>query len=158
MTPSQEKLEKRAKNILLHQLTRSAKTEWQLREVLTKREIPEPLIESVIEDFLAAGLIDDLSYAKGFLSARLAKGKAVKLVARELRQKGVTDSIIEEVCSAITMEDQQEQVMELAKRRAVRLAGLDREVRYRRLAGYLLRRGFPTSMVNSAVRAVERQG
>jgi regulatory protein len=99
-----------------------------------------------------------LAYAKGFLTARLARGKAVKLVSRELRQKGVADSIIEEVCSEVSLEHQQEQVLELARRRAVRLAGLDPQVRYRRLSGYLLRRGFPSALVNAAVRAVERQG
>jgi regulatory protein len=156
--PSEEKLEKRAKNILLHQLTRSAKTEHQLREVLVKREIPRELIDSAIADFVAAGLIDDLAFAKGFLSSRLAKGKAVRLIGRELRSKGVPDSIIETVCSEITIEDQREQVMQLAKKRAVRLAGLDAEVRRRRLSGYLLRRGFPAALVSQAVRVVERQG
>ncbi len=158
MTPSQEKLEKRAKNILLHQLTRTAKTKAQLREVLTKREIPQELIESVIADFVAAGLIDDQLFAKNYLALRLSRGKAVKLIARELRQKGVEDPIIEEVCSAVTLEDQREQLFELAERRAIRLAGLEPAVRQRRLSGYLMRRGFPAALVHAAVRSVERQG
>ncbi|CAB4547396.1 MAG: hypothetical protein F2536_03860 [Actinobacteria bacterium] len=156
--PSEEKLEKRAKNILLHQLTRSAKTERQLREVLQKREIPQELIDWAIGDFLAAGLIDDESYAKGFLAARLAKGKAVKLVARELRQKGVADSIIEEVCSAVSAQEQQDLADELARRRIVRMAALAPDVRYRRLSGFLMRRGFPSAVVSAAVRAAEKQG
>ena len=156
--PSEEKLEKRAKNILLHQLTRSAKTESQLREVLLKREIPQALIDSAISDFLSAGLIDDLAYAKGYLSSRISRGKAVRLISRELRQKGIADHIIETVCSAVSLEDQRQQVMELAKRRAQRLAGLESEVRQRRLSGYLLRRGFPGALVSQAVRQVERQG
>ena len=156
--PSEEKLEKRAKNILLHQLTRSAKTESQLREVLFKREIPQALIDSAISDFVSAGLIDDLSFAKGYLSSRLARGKAVRLISRELRQKGIADHIIESVCSEVSLEDQRQQVMELAKRRAERLAGLESEVRQRRLSGYLLRRGFPGALVSQAVRLVERQG
>lgn len=156
--PSEEKLEKRAKNILLHQLTRSAKTERQLREVLQKREIPQELIDWAIGDFLAAGLIDDESYAKGFLAARLAKGKAVKLVARELRQKGVADPIIEEVCSAVSAQEQQDLADELARRRIVRMAALAPDVRYRRLSGFLMRRGFPSAVVSAAVRAAEKQG
>ncbi|CAB4571135.1 unannotated protein [freshwater metagenome] len=156
--PSEEKLEKRAKNILLHQLTRSAKTERQLREVLLKREIPQELIDWAIGDFLAAGLIDDESYAKGFLAARLAKGKAVKLVARELRQKGVADSIIEEVCSTVSAQEQQDLANELARRRIMRMTALAPDVRYRRLSGFLMRRGFPSAVVSAAVRAAEKQG
>ena len=156
--PSEEKLEKRAKNILLHQLTRSAKTESQLREVLLKREIPQGLIDSVISDFLSAGLIDDLAFAKSYLSSRLTRGKAVRLISRELRQKGIAEDVIESVCSEISIEDQRQQVIELARRRAERLAGLESEVRRRRLSGYLLRRGFPGALVSQAVRLVERQG
>jgi regulatory protein len=157
MPPSEEKLEKRAKNILLHQLTRSAKTERQLRDVLLKREIPQELIDWAIGDFLAAGLIDDESYAKGFLAARLAKGKSVKLIARELRQKGVADSIIEDVCSSVSAQDQQDLADELARRRIMRMAALAPDVRYRRLSGFLMRRGFPSSVVSAAVRAAENQ-
>ena len=129
-----------------------------MREVLTKREIPQELIESVIADFVAAGLIDDQLFAKNYLALRLSRGKAVKLIARELRQKGVEDPIIEEVCSAVTLEDQREQLFELAERRAIRLAGLEPAVRQRRLRGYLMRRGFPAALVHAAVRSVERQG
>ena len=156
--PSEEKLEKRAKNILLHQLTRSAKTESQLREVLLKREIPQGIIDSVISDFLSAGLIDDLAFAKSYLASRLARGKAVRLISRELRQKGIAEDVIESVCSEISIEDQRQQVIELARRRAERLAGLESEVRRRSLSGYLLRRGFPGALVSQAVRLVERQG
>jgi regulatory protein len=155
---SEETLENRAKNILLHQLTRSAKTESQLRDVLLKREIPQPLIDSVISAFLSAGLIDDVSFAKSYLSVRLGKGKAVRLISRELRQKGIPEPIIESVCSVVSLEDQRQQIMELARRRAERLAGLESEVRQRRLSGYLLRRGFPGALVSQAVRLVERQG
>lgn len=158
MSPSEEKLQKRAKNILLHQLTRTAKTEKQLRDVLEKREIPQELIEWAIADFLRAGLIDDAAFARGFLAARLAKGKAVKLIARELRQKGVAEPIIEEVCGSVSAQEQQELANELAKRRIIRMAALAPDVRYRRLSGFLLRRGFPSAVVNSAVREAEKQG
>lgn len=109
-------------------------------------------------DFLRAGLIDDESFARGFLAARLAKGKAVKLIARELRQKGVSDPIIEEVCAAVSAEEQQELANSLAARRIIRMAQLAPDVRYRRLSGFLLRRGFPSAVVNSAVRWAEKQG
>ena len=158
MPPSEEKLQKRAKNVLLHQLTRSAKTEKQLRDVLEKREIPQELIDWAIGDFLRAGLIDDESFARGFLAARLAKGKAVKLIARELRQKGVADPIIEEVCASVSLEQQQELANSLAARRIIRMAQLAPDVRYRRLSGFLLRRGFSSAVVNSAVRWAEKQG
>ncbi len=158
MPISEEKLEKRAKNILLHQLTRTAKTEHQLREVLVKREIPPDLIDWAIADFLRAGLIDDAAYARGFLAARLARGKAVKLIARELRQKSVANTIIEEVCGAVSQQEQQELANQLATRRIQRMLSLAPDVRYRRLSGFLMRRGFPSAVVTAAVRWAEKQG
>ncbi|MFM1993736.1 MAG: hypothetical protein RL537_425 [Actinomycetota bacterium] len=158
MPPSDEKLQKRAKNVLLHQLTRTAKTEKQLREVLQKREIPQEHIDWAIADFIRAGLIDDAAFARGFLAARLAKGKAVRLIARELSQKGVAHGIIEEVCAGVSLEEQQELANSLARRRIIRMAALAPDVRYRRLSGFLLRRGFPSAVVTSAVRWAEKQG
>jgi acyl-CoA hydrolase len=62
---SPERLEKRARNVLLHQLARSAKSTAQLRKILEQREIPTEMAEKVIERFTEVGLIDDAaaSYA-----------------------------------------------------------------------------------------------
>ena len=89
--PSNEKLEQRAKNVLLFQLSRSMKTRYQLANILKKREIPDEIAEAVLDRFTEAQLIDDAAFARAFVNSRLAiSGKSKSVIARELKQKGVS--------------------------------------------------------------------
>ncbi len=136
-----DKLTQRAKNILLHQLSRSIKSKHQLRLVLEKREIPEEIA---------------LAVARAFVASRLALGgKSRSAIARELRQKGIADSIIEDSLVDLTRETEAELALALATRRSARLEGLDRQVRYRRLTGFLARRGFSQAVISSTLRQID---
>jgi regulatory protein len=151
-----DKLTQRAKNILLHQLSRSIKSKHQLRLVLEKREIPEEIALAVLDRFEEAQLIDDREFARAFVASRLALGgKSRSAIARELRQKGIADSIIEDSLVDLTRETEAELALALATRRSARLEGLDRQVRYRRLTGFLARRGFSQAVISSTLRQID---
>ena len=150
-----DKLTQRAKNILLHQLSRSMKTKQQLRLVLEKREIPDEVAIAVLDRFEEAQLIDDREFARAFVSSRLALGgKSRTAIARELRHKGVAESIIEDSLASMTGEVEAELALDLASKRALRLEGLDRQVRYRRLTGFLARRGFSQAVISATMRQI----
>ncbi|MFM1950510.1 MAG: hypothetical protein RL418_197 [Actinomycetota bacterium] len=152
---SAEKLEQRAKNVLLHQLSRSMKTKQQLQQILQRREIPDEIAQAVLNRFEEAQLIDDVAFARAFVSSRLAAGgKSRSALARELRQKGVSDSRIEHALADLQAEDELQMATTLAKKRAERMQSLDRDVRYRRLSGFLARRGFSASVIGSALRQI----
>ena len=57
--PSPEKLEKRARNVLLFQLSRSMKTKRQLAIILEKREIPAEIALPLLDRFEEVNLIDE---------------------------------------------------------------------------------------------------
>lgn len=150
-----DKLTQRAKNILLHQLSRSMKTKHQLNQILQKREIPDEIALAVLDRFEEAQLIDDREFARAFVSSRLALGgKSRSAIARELRQKGVSDLIIEDSLADMTREVEAELALDLASRRAQRLEGLDKQVRYRRLTGFLARRGFSQAVISATMRQI----
>ena len=150
-----DKLTQRAKNIVLHQLSRSMKSKQQLRLVLEKREIPEEVAIAVLDRFEEAQLIDDREFARAFVSSRLALGgKSRTAIARELRQKGVAETIIEDSLALMTKEIEADLALELATKRASRLEGLEKQVRYRRLTGYLARRGFSQSVISATMRQI----
>lgn len=149
---SDEKLVQRAKNVLLHQLSRSMKTEHQLRQVLIKREIPEEIADAVILRFTEAQLIDDEAYAKAFVASRIAcGGKSKAVMRRELRQKGVSDEISFTALADIDRDAEYELALGLAQKRLRALAQYDPEVRRRRLQGFLSRRGFDGDIVRRAM-------
>lgn len=153
---SPEKQESRARNVLLHQLARSAKSTSQLRKILEQREISAEIAEKVIERFTEVGLIDDAAYAETIVNSRRNyKGLAKSAIKRELNEKGVSQELVEEAISGITAEDDFESAKELATRRFRQLAHLDKEVRTRRLAGFLQRKGYASSAVFAAIKFAE---
>ena len=153
---SPEKLESRARNVLLHQLARSAKSTSQLRKILEQREIPTDIAEKVLERFTEVGLIDDASFAETIVNSRRNyKGLAKSAIKRELNEKGVSQEMVEEAVSGITAEDDFESAKQLATRRFGQMAHLEKDVRTRRLAGYLQRKGYASSAVFAAIKFAE---
>ena len=152
-----EKLERRAKNMLLHQLSRSIKSTKQLREYLVKREIPEPVIDAAIVRFTEAGLIDDLKFAETFAaSKRATRGLSTASLRRELAGKGIASSIIDQVLAEYTHEEDLNTATRLAEKRIRSMQHLDREVRQRRLLGFLGRKGFSSGICFAAIRSAEQ--
>jgi regulatory protein len=156
---SDEKLVQRAKNVLLHQLSRSMKTEHQLRQVLAKREIPQEVADSVILRFTEAQLIDDGAFARAFVASRIAcGGKSRATIRRELKQRGVADDLAAEALEGLDREAEAELALNLAQKRMNALASYDREVRYRRLQGFLARRGFDSEIIRRTLSEVMPSG
>jgi regulatory protein len=152
--PSEEKLEKRARNVLLFQLSRSMKTKWQLAQILEKREIPAEIASPLLDRFEEVQLIDDAVFTAAYVRSRVEKGKSSRIIGRELQQKGVDSCIVEEALSEISREDEEKMVLELGRARWDRLSNIEPDARYRRVSGFLMRRGFSSSMVSSALREI----
>ena len=155
---NQEKLEQRARNVLLHQLSRSAKSAAQLRTILEKREIPSEIAEAAIERFTEVGLIDDQAFAEMLVNSRRnIKGLSKSAIKRELNEKGVAQGYVEQALSVISPEDELQAAQGLALRRYRQMLSLTKEVRERRLAGYLQRKGYSSGVVFPAIRYAEAQ-
>ena len=155
--PSNEKLEQRAKNVLLFQLSRSMKTRYQLANILKKREIPDEIAEAVLDRFAEAQLIDDAAFARAFVNSRLAiSGKSKSVIARELKQKGVSADDAAAALDIIDPELENQTAYSVAKKRYQQLSSLAPEVRKRRLMGFLMRRGFSSGLTSRILRDLEQ--
>ena len=144
--------------MLLHQLARSAKSTHQLSKFLEQREIPSEIAERVLVRFTEVGLIDDQAYAETIVNSRRNfKGLSKSAIKRELNEKGVPAPFIEQAIESITAEDDLAAAQDLAARRIRQMSTLAKDVRERRLAGYLGRKGYPSSVVFAAIRFAESQ-
>lgn len=153
-----EKLEQRAKNVLLHQLSRSMKTRFQLQEILNKREIPDEIAQLALDRFTEAQLIDDAVFAAAYVRTRLENGRSVSAIRGELRRKGVAQELIEAELDGVDSNREQEIANRLAANRYSRMLNLEAEVRKRRLLGFLQRRGFSQSIAYRAISNAASQG
>src|SRR5205085_11086331 len=74
--------------------------------------------------------------------------RSKRALRMELRQKGLSD---EDSASAIGAVDEDNSAYEAGRKRAARMAMLDRETFFRRLSGFLGRRGFGYGVVKTTV-------
>ena len=150
---SPEKQEARARNVLLYQLGRSAKSKDQCRKILAKRGIDSEIAERILDRFEEAQIIDDEMFARVFTNSRVkTKGLAKSAIARELREKGVAQQVIDNALVELDSQSELARATELAVNRVRRMAGLEREVILRRLSGFLARKGYSGDVVQSATR------
>jgi len=153
---SPEKLEQRARNVLLFQITKGAKSKAQLAAILEKREIPAEIAQTILDRFEESGLINDQAFAETVVSSRRNyRGLSKTAIKRELNQKGVAQEIIENATDSITEEDELATARKLASTRFATMSRLQPEARTRRLFGYLQRKGYSSRVIFEAIRFAE---
>ncbi|KOG37666.1 recombination regulator RecX [Streptomyces resistomycificus] len=150
----------RARAICLRLLTGTPRTRKQLADALRKREIPDDAAEEVLSRFEEVGLINDSAFADAWVESRHhGRGLARRALARELRNKGVDSTLIDEAVGQVDSEQEEATARELVARKLRSTRGLDRDKRLRRLAGMLARKGYPEGMALRVVRrALEEEG
>jgi len=143
----------RARAICLRLLTGSAKTRGQLAEALRKREIPDEVAEEVLSRYEEVGLIDDAAFAGAWVESRhRGRGLARRALATELRSRGVDNVVVAEAVAQLDPEQEAATARALVERKLRSTSGLDRQVRLRRLAGMLARRGYSEGLALRVVR------
>jgi len=146
-----------ARNIVLRRLTRAPQTRAQLAEALAAKGIPDDVADSVLDRMTDVGLINDAEFAALYVrSRRSSRGLAPRVLAQELRQKGVDAELIDAELGGISHEDDRALAESLVARRLGSTAGLDPEARARRLAGMLIRKGFSAGLAYEIVREALR--
>jgi regulatory protein len=123
----------------------------QLAEKLTAQDVPAEVALEVLDRFEEVGLVDDKTFAEGWVHSR-SSGRGRRALARELRLKGVDDETAAEALDVVDDESQYAAARLLVQRKAGSTVGLERAVRERRLFGMLARRGFPSDIVVRVVR------
>lgn len=130
------------------------RSESELRERLHRRGFDDD-IDAVIARLKEQGLVDDVSFAQFWRDNRESfSPRSQRLTSLELKRKGVSSDIIDRVVDTVNDEDSAYQSA-LSKARSLSLS--DYQSFYRRLGGFLRRRGFSYHVINRAVEQVWRE-
>ncbi|MGA9100851.1 regulatory protein RecX, partial [Aeromicrobium sp.] len=87
-----------ARTILLRRLTDQPRSRAELAGFLARKHVPADVAEQVLDRFEEVGLIDDEDFARSWVQSRQrSKGVASRVLAMELRRKGVDDDTSREV-------------------------------------------------------------
>lgn len=141
----------RAKEVVLRQLTASARSRKELEDKLRAKEISEEIIAEILDKYEDFGLVDDRQFAEMFVRSRAMSRKLAKpALRRELANKGITGEIAEEALAQRSDDEERSDARELVRKKVKSSLDLtDRTVRekeLRRLASMLARRGYTPSL------------
>ena len=133
-----------ARQICLNQLEHAPRTRAELAAVLRRKGVEDDVAEQVLSRFAEVGMIDDALFAQMWVTSRhRGRGLAGRALSQELRRKGVADADVAEAVATLDPEVELATARALVDRRLASTAGLATEVRVRRLAGLLARKGYP---------------
>ncbi len=108
----------------------------------------------MLDRLAAVGLVDDRAFAGDYVVSRQRdRGLAVREISRQLRDKGVDETVIESAVSGIGPEAEAAAARHLVARKLRSMSRLTPEVKTRRLVGMLARKGYSPSMAFQVVRA-----
>ena len=131
-----------------------AHAQADLRRKLTGKGHPPAAIADAVDRLAAQGLLDDSAFAETYARTRVARGRGPSRLVHDLLRQGVDRGLAERsVAQAVADEgiDPQVAARALAEKRARELEDVPPKARFRRVVGYLARRGFEGREVREMV-------
>ena len=142
-----------ARKILLDQLTGRARSRKELSDKLASRNVPGEVATALLDRFEEVGLVDDGAFARTWVTQRLeTKGLSRRVLAQELRRKGVDDEVAREALDEVDPAAETEAAHELVRRKLRSVARFDDQVATRRLVAMLARKGYAPGLAFTVVR------
>ena len=132
----------------LTHITATMKTEREIRDYLKKKGYLQDVCDYVVGKMTEYGFLDDGAYAKAYAGSA-GKKKGGRLIAAELKKKGVADEHIREALSELTGEE--ESARKLLEK-YLRGKTVDRKTLSKAYA-YLLGKGFDYDTARAALEA-----
>lgn len=144
-----------ARAIALRQLTLGPRSRAQLAQAMAKRNVPDDVAQQVLTRFEDIGLINDAEFARTVVRSKQAeRGLARRALRHELSKRGVSDDDARAALEAVSTEDEMVSARHLVHKKLRSMSGLERDVKVRRLASMLARKGYGPGVAMSVVREV----
>jgi len=112
------------------------RSEWELRTYLKRKEVDEPVADTIVERLQKVGLLDDLAFARSWVANRhVLKSTSKRRLRLELKQKRLSESVIDMVLTEDET-DERESLRALVAKKSARYPDKNKFMQY------LARQGF----------------
>jgi len=137
----------------LHFLSYRPRSEAEIQRKLSEQGFEESVIAAVLERLKGNGFLGDEKFAQDWVENRTTfRPRSKRMLAMELRQKGVNDEEIQK--ALVETDDEETLAYKAAQQYLRRLDGVDWETFRKRLGGHLARRGFSYGTITPVIRQV----
>ncbi|MDP8961003.1 MAG: recombination regulator RecX [Actinomycetota bacterium] len=128
------------------------KSEQRLREALARRGYSTAIVEAALDRCRSDGTVDDRAFARALVEEARSKGHAPRRIQADLDKRGLPADIVAAALATVGDCDPEAAAYSVAVTRAAKLRGVDAQTAYRRLIGYLARRGHEESLARRVAR------
>jgi regulatory protein len=148
----------RAYEAALAFLSYRPRSEREIRDRLKKKDVPDAVVELVLERLRELRLVDDQEFARYWVEQRQTRRpRGARLLRQELRQKGIArETTAEALEQSDAATDPIEAACRAGRRKARSLDTLDGRSFDQKLGQFLLRRGFDFETARSACHRLRR--
>ncbi len=127
-------------------------SEGRVRRKLQQREYPAPVVDAAMERARRERLVDDDAMAAALVAEWRAKGHAPTRLRADLRKREFDEEVVERAVAVAEDDEPLAAAFAIAKDRAVKMRHVDAETAFRRIMGYLARRGHSEAVSRKAAR------
>jgi regulatory protein len=145
-----------AREIALRQLSVRDRTRHELEQALAKKNVPPEAAEQVLDRLTEVGLINDSAFAQAWFDNQQRRQRSTRALRHELRTKGVDAEVVSQASAGVADDVDLSVARALVAKRLPSLQRVPHELRHRRLAGQLARRGFSSGVVSAVLRELPR--
>ena len=130
-----------------------AKSKGELLTHLKVRGVEDQVAQATIFRLQEAGLVNDQEFALAWAKSRHEHKKISKrIIATELRQRGVTQEEINHALESIDDDAEYQSAFELAMKKYATMSRLENDVQIRRIQSLLQRKGFGFPIIARVIR------
>lgn len=141
-------------NRALRFLSFRPRSEKEIIDYLKKKQVDLNTSQKVILKLKESNFLNDVEFAKWWVEQRtLIKPRAWRIIKIELKQKGISSEIIEELNINSESEEENDLTMaiKLTQKRLPRYKNLSRQDLYQKLGKYLAYKGFDWETVKRSI-------
>lgn len=147
----------KAYNLAINYLSYRMRTEKEMYDYLTKKEVDPEHIAKIIKRLIREQLIDDQQFSEMFVRSRINTAtKGPVLIKKELIDKGVSQAIAEQAASQYPYEIQYDKVRKFIEKKLNRKNKSFR-TQVNQLKTSLVQKGFTQDVIKDAFTGIEDQ-
>lgn len=124
----------------------------ELREILLKLEYPSDLVEKALDKLIKQGYLNDRVYVKSYLHSQIiSNNKGPYLLEKELLQKKIDQSVIDDEMSEYSFDLQREKINKIIKKELMKNHSSGGVVLKQKIYIIIKQKGFDISLLNEII-------
>jgi regulatory protein len=153
-----EENKKLAMNSAWKLLSYRPRSKKEIEDHLKRKHVSKEAIKKAIGKVEELGYLDDVKFAGEWSRYRKNQDKGPELIKKELRQKGIDSETIRDTIALNYKEasEEIEQIKKIAVKKMRIMKTLKPDVIFRRLVGFLSRRGFEINKIMEALKTLRK--